>query len=88
MRSSSLGYALIVSHLDSARLILSVEICDSKGEKLHQVLMPKKMARLDESTDYRPFKFRIQAFSNAFHDEVSIGGVNYIAEQVSYSIEE
>lgn len=35
--------------------------------------MPKKMARLDESTDYRPFKFRIQAFVNSFHDEVSQG---------------
>ena len=33
--------------------------------------MPKKMARLNESTDYRPFKFRIQAFTNAFHEEAS-----------------
>jgi hypothetical protein len=33
--------------------------------------MPKKMQRLDESTDFRPFKFRIQAFTNAFHEEVS-----------------
>lgn len=38
--------------------------------------MPKKMARLDESTDYRPFKFRIQAFVNSFHDEVSQGMVS------------
>ena len=37
--------------------------------------MPKKMARLDESPDYRPFKFRIQAFTNAFHDEVSRYGI-------------
>jgi hypothetical protein len=34
--------------------------------------MPKKMARLDESTDYRPFKFRIQAFTNAFQEEVCL----------------
>jgi DNA-binding ferritin-like protein (Dps family) len=44
---------------------------DAKGEKVHQVLMAKKMQRLDESNDYRPFKFRIQAFTNAFGDEVS-----------------
>jgi hypothetical protein len=49
-----------------------VEMVDAKGEKLHQVLMPKKMQRLDESTDYRPFKFRIQAFTNSFSDEVSL----------------
>lgn len=44
---------------------------DQKGEKIHQVLMPKKMAKLDESPDYRPFKFRIQAFTNKFQEEVS-----------------
>ncbi len=33
--------------------------------------MPKKMAKLDESPDFRPFKFRIQAFTNAFVEEVS-----------------
>lgn len=53
-----------------------LDICDSKGEKLHQVLMPKKMARLDESTDFRPFKFRIQAFTNAFHEELQSRGIN------------
>jgi hypothetical protein len=57
------------------RLTLAVEICDSKGEKLHQVLMAKKMQRLDESTDYRPFKFRIQAFTNAFHEELAARGI-------------
>jgi hypothetical protein len=50
--------------------VLAVEYTDSKGELLHQALMPKKMARLDESPDFRPFKFRIQAFTNAFHEEV------------------
>jgi hypothetical protein len=37
--------------------------------------MPKKMARLDESPDFRPFKFRIQAFTNAFHEELQNRGV-------------
>ncbi|GFZ42715.1 hypothetical protein JCM24511_00432 [Saitozyma sp. JCM 24511] len=57
------------------RVCSDLEICDSKGEKLHQVLMPKKMQRLDESTDFRPFKFRIQAFTNAFHEE-QFGSLN------------
>ncbi|WWD16624.1 hypothetical protein CI109_101053 [Kwoniella shandongensis] len=52
-----------------------LEVVDSKGEKLHQVLMPKKMQRLDESTDYRPFKFRIQAFTNAFTEELQNRGI-------------
>ncbi|WVR03938.1 hypothetical protein IAU60_000937 [Kwoniella sp. DSM 27419] len=52
-----------------------LEMADSKGEKLHQVLMPKKMQRLDESTDYRPFKFRIQAFTNAFTEELQRRGI-------------
>jgi hypothetical protein len=30
------------------------------------------MQRLDESPDFRPFKFRIQAFTNAFLEEVSV----------------
>ena len=34
--------------------------------------MAKKMQRLDESPDFRPFKFRIQAFTNAFLEEVSL----------------
>jgi hypothetical protein len=33
--------------------------------------MAKKMQRLDESPDFRPFKFRIQAFTLAFLEEVS-----------------
>lgn len=32
----------------------------------------KKMAKMAESNDFRPFKFRIQAFTNAFMDTVSI----------------
>jgi hypothetical protein len=34
--------------------------------------MAKKMQRLDESPDFRPFKFRIQAFTSAFLEEVII----------------
>ena len=47
-----------------------VDATDSKGEPIHQTLMAKKMQRLDESPDFRPFKFRIQAFTNAFLEEV------------------
>jgi hypothetical protein len=50
----------------------SVDASDSKGEPIHQTLMAKKMQRLDESPDFRPFKFRIAAFTNAFLDEVSV----------------
>ena len=63
-------YALIVSRTYGNISSRAVDVCDGKGEKLHQLLMPKKMQKLNESTDYRPFKFRIQAFTNAFHDEV------------------
>lgn len=34
------------------------------------------MARLDESPDFRPFKFRIQAFTNAFQAEVQRRGIS------------
>lgn len=37
--------------------------------------MPKKMAKLDESKDFRPFKFRIQAFTNKFHQELLSRGI-------------
>lgn len=47
-----------------------VDATDSKGEPIHQPLMAKKMQRLDESPDFRPFKFRIQAFTNGFLEEV------------------
>ena len=48
-----------------------VDATDGKGEPIHQTLMAKKMQRLDESPEFRPFKFRIQAFTNAFLEEVS-----------------
>ena len=51
-----------------------MDATDSKGEPIHQTLMAKKMQRLDESPDFRPFKFRIQAFTNAFLEELARQG--------------
>jgi hypothetical protein len=36
--------------------------------------MAKKMHKMDQSTDFRPFKFRIQAFSNAFMEALARQG--------------
>ncbi|KAF9392435.1 hypothetical protein CPB97_001624 [Podila verticillata] len=52
------------------RLCSDLNACDSKGDHIHQPLMAKKMQRLEASTEFRPFKFRIQAFTNAFHDSL------------------
>ena len=41
---------------------------DRKSEKIHQPLMAKKMQKLDEEHAFRPFKFRIQPFTNSFQD--------------------
>ena len=46
--------------LNRVHLRSTVDATDSKGEPIHQTLMAKKMQRLDESLDFRPFKFRIQ----------------------------
>ena len=54
----------------SISLFSVVDATDAKGEPIHQTLMANKMQRLDESPDFRPFKFRIQAFTNAFLEEV------------------
>lgn len=51
-----------------------LNMTDSKGELIHQALMAKKMQRLDESPDFRPFKFRIQAFTNSFLEELAKAG--------------
>ncbi|KAG8743901.1 hypothetical protein FRC10_011191 [Ceratobasidium sp. 414] len=56
------------------RICSNLEATDSKGEAIHQTLMAKKMARLDELTDFRPFKFRIQAFTNGFLEELANEG--------------
>ncbi|KAL6298210.1 hypothetical protein BKA93DRAFT_744557 [Sparassis latifolia] len=52
----------------------NLDATDAKGEPIHQTLMAKKMQRLDESPDFRPFKFRIQAFTNAFLEELARQG--------------
>ncbi|KAF9181964.1 hypothetical protein BGZ50_005211 [Haplosporangium sp. Z 11] len=52
------------------RLCSDLNACDSRGDQIHQPLMAKKMQRLEASTDFRPFKFRIQAFTNAFHESL------------------
>ncbi|TIA95226.1 hypothetical protein E3P94_03802 [Wallemia ichthyophaga] len=43
---------------------------DSRGELIHQTLMAKKMEKLDQLDEFRPFKFRIQAFTSAFQDRL------------------
>ncbi|KZV97061.1 hypothetical protein EXIGLDRAFT_747318 [Exidia glandulosa HHB12029] len=52
----------------------NLDATDPKGEPIHQTLMAKKMQRLDESPDYRPFRFRIQAFTNGFLETLSNRG--------------
>jgi hypothetical protein len=59
-----------VRFFDAILLSVSVEATDKKGDSIHQSLTPKKMAKLDESKNFRPFKFRIQAFTNAFNEAV------------------
>nr|CAG8498980.1 2885_t:CDS:10 [Entrophospora candida] len=54
--------------------LIPMDARDSKGEQIHQTLMAKKMQKLSESPDFRPFKFRIQAFTNAFHEELLHNG--------------
>lgn len=51
-----------------------MEAVDGKGEPIHQTLMAKKMEKLDASTDFRPFKFRIQAFTSAFAEKLAALG--------------
>ncbi|SCV69559.1 BQ2448_2579 [Microbotryum intermedium] len=55
-------------------LCSNLEATDSKGEVIHQTLMAKKMERLDQSTDFRPFKFRIAAFTSAFSERLVAAG--------------
>ncbi|KAI0064482.1 hypothetical protein BV25DRAFT_1762514, partial [Artomyces pyxidatus] len=56
------------------KICSNLDATDAKGEPIHQTLMAKKMQRLDESPDFRPFKFRIQAFTNAFLEELARQG--------------
>lgn len=48
-----------------------MDATDSKGDPIHQTLMAKKMEKLDASGDFRPFKFRIQAFTSAFQEKLA-----------------
>ena len=57
-----------------AELCSNLDATDSKGEPIHQTLMAKKMDRLDQSPDFRPFKFRIQAFTTAFAEKLADSG--------------
>ena len=71
-RRSNFFYKIICLYSPSIyKNFYKVDATDGKGESIHQTLMAKKMQRLDESPDFRPFKFRIQAFTNAFLEEVS-----------------
>ncbi|THH33885.1 hypothetical protein EUX98_g291 [Antrodiella citrinella] len=63
-----------IQSANSSQTTFGVDATDAKGEPIHQTLMAKKMQRLDESPDFRPFKFRIQAFTNAFLEELSRQG--------------
>ncbi|GAA5900722.1 hypothetical protein JCM6882_007648 [Rhodosporidiobolus microsporus] len=58
-----------------ADICSNLEATDSKGEPIHQTLMAKKMEKLDQSHDFRPFKFRIQAFTTAFAERLAASGV-------------
>jgi hypothetical protein len=57
------------------KLCSNMDATDAGGERIHQTLMAKKMQRLDESLDYKPFKFRIQAFTNRFIEELAERGL-------------
>ncbi|TNY19212.1 hypothetical protein DMC30DRAFT_333419, partial [Rhodotorula diobovata] len=57
-----------------ANVCSNLDATDSKGEPIHQTLMAKKMEKLDQSHDFRPFKFRIQAFTNAFAEALARSG--------------
>ncbi|KAJ7172276.1 hypothetical protein C8R46DRAFT_1085372 [Mycena filopes] len=56
------------------RICSNLDAADNKGDPIHQQLMPKKMQKLSESPDFRPFKFRIQAFTTAFLEELAEQG--------------
>lgn len=65
---------MLAHEVDVSWVITTVEATDSKGEPIHQTLMAKKMERLEQSQDFRPFKFRIQAFTSAFQERLAERG--------------
>ncbi|RKP36339.1 hypothetical protein BJ085DRAFT_21191 [Dimargaris cristalligena] len=58
------------------RICSDLNATDAKGETIHQTLMAKKMQKLEQTPDYRPFRFRIQAFTNAFQEELRRHGLS------------
>ncbi|KAJ1928953.1 hypothetical protein IWQ60_001594 [Tieghemiomyces parasiticus] len=58
------------------RICSDLGATDSRGETIHQTLMAKKMLKLEQTTDFRPFRFRIMSFTNAFHEEVRRLGID------------
>lgn len=66
------------------RICSDVEATDKRGEKIHQPLMAKRMAKLDEEHAFRPFKFRIQPFTLAFQDACRDARMNETDSSVKY----
>lgn len=57
---------IFMRHLET--VCADVDAVDRKGERLHQPLLAKRMQKLDDEHAFRPFKFRIQPFTNSFQD--------------------
>nr|VWP01681.1 Mixed-linked glucanase [Ganoderma boninense] len=51
-----------------------LDATDSEGGPIHQKYMEKTMLQMQEWPGFRPFKFRIQAFINAFMEELARQG--------------
>ncbi|KAJ2780749.1 hypothetical protein GGI15_003432 [Coemansia interrupta] len=68
-----LDHDLIVQ-LDKLFMRYLEQICsnnitvDSEGESIHQTQMAKKLEKLEQCTEFRTFRFRIQAFSNGYRE--------------------
>ncbi|KAJ1907003.1 hypothetical protein LPJ81_001028 [Coemansia sp. IMI 209127] len=64
----------LIARLDGLFMKYLEAICsntitvDSEGESIHQTQMAKKLEKLEQCTEYRTFRFRIQAFSNGYRE--------------------
>ncbi|KAJ2056342.1 hypothetical protein GGI17_006240 [Coemansia sp. S146] len=64
----------LIVRLDELFMKYLEQICsnnitvDSEGESIHQTQMAKKLEKLEQCTEYRTFRFRIQAFSNGYRE--------------------
>ncbi|KAJ2803911.1 hypothetical protein H4R21_001850 [Coemansia helicoidea] len=58
--------ALFMKYLEA--ICSNIITVDSEGESIHQTQMAKKLEKLEQCTEYRTFRFRIQAFSNGFRE--------------------